>query len=152
MAELYAEVPQYLVKVPSSVGHVGVLMEPLSVVEKGFHEACAIQRRLPWEAREAAVTGAGPIGMMAAFLLRSPELGERIGGIDLLIEATAAPEVVFGAIDAIGPNGVVCLTGVSASPSLDALSPCVSARWCQVISMPSGRWVCQMPFGSRHTV
>jgi threonine dehydrogenase-like Zn-dependent dehydrogenase len=41
-------------------------------------------------------------------------LAERLPGIDLVMEATAVPEVVFDAIDAIGPNGVVCLTGVSA--------------------------------------
>jgi threonine dehydrogenase-like Zn-dependent dehydrogenase len=44
------------------------------------------------------------------------ELAARIGGIDLLVEATAVAEIVFDAIDAIGPNGVVCLTGVSADP------------------------------------
>src|SRR5918997_1625809 len=70
MAELYAEVPGHLIRVPAAVEHVGVLMEPLSVVEKGVNEAIAIQRRLPWEPREAVVTGAGPIGLMATFLLR----------------------------------------------------------------------------------
>jgi threonine dehydrogenase-like Zn-dependent dehydrogenase len=152
MAERYVDVPAHLVKVPADVQHVGVLMEPLSVVEKGVAEAEAIQRRLPWEPREAVVTGAGPIGLMATLLLRSHgwdvwtvdlaerdspkanlvesvgahyvkgdeepllDLAARVGGIDLVVEATAVPEVVFDAIDAIGPNGVVCLTGVSADP------------------------------------
>jgi 3,4-dihydroxy 2-butanone 4-phosphate synthase/GTP cyclohydrolase II len=42
------------------------------------------------------------------------DLAHRIGGVDLIVEATAVPELVFQSIDAVGPNGVVCLTGVSA--------------------------------------
>jgi threonine dehydrogenase-like Zn-dependent dehydrogenase len=150
MAERYTEVPAHLIRIPAALEDIGVLAEPLSVVEKGVREAIEIQRRLPWDAREAVVTGAGPIGLMATMLLRSLgwdvwtvdlapidstkativqavgaeyvkadeepllDLAERIPGIDLIVEATAVPEVVFDAIDAVGPNGVVCLTGVSA--------------------------------------
>jgi threonine dehydrogenase-like Zn-dependent dehydrogenase len=43
------------------------------------------------------------------------ELSEQLGDkIDLIVEATAVPRIVFDAMDAVGPNGVVCLTGVSA--------------------------------------
>lgn len=150
MSERYVDWPEYLVPVPAAVEGIGVLLEPLSVVEKGVLEAEAMQRRMPWEPNEAVVTGAGPIGLMATMLLRSRgfdtwvvdrnprgglksqvveatgahyvqsdeetllELAARIDGIDLFIEATAVPEIVFSAIDAIGPNGVLCLTGVSA--------------------------------------
>ena len=150
MAERYAEAPEYLVRLPERIADVGVLLEPLSVVEKGVLQAEAIQRRLVWEPREAVVTGAGPIGLLATMLLRSHgfevwtldrvdrdnpkvaileacgatyvdgrqrtlrDLTADIPDIDLIIEATAVPEVVFDCIDAAGPNGVVCLTGVSA--------------------------------------
>ena len=151
MSERYVEHPNWLVKIDPSLVEVGVLLEPLTVVEKGVDHAERIQQRMPWTPREAIVTGAGPIGLMATLLLRSKgydvytydvvdhdslraqiakgsgaeyvmageesllDLAHRVTGIDLIVEATAHPAVVFEAIDAVGPNGVVCLTGVSAT-------------------------------------
>ncbi len=46
LAEAYLEDPEYLVKVPPGLKHVGVLLEPMSIVEKGIEQACEIQRRL----------------------------------------------------------------------------------------------------------
>ena len=66
-----ASSPAYLVKLPPELEKIGVLIEPLTVVEKGIQQAIEIQRRLVWELEEAVVTGAGPIGLMATFLLRS---------------------------------------------------------------------------------
>lgn len=150
MSEYYTEHPDYLVKLPAELESIGVLIEPLTVVEKGVIQAEEIQRRMTWSPKEAVVTGAGPIGLMATMLLRSrgydvftldivekdslraqmvkacgaeyvkgdeeplAKLAERVNGIDLIVEATAVAQLVFDAIDAIGPNGVVCLTGVSA--------------------------------------
>ena len=70
MAERYAESPRYLVRVDESLRAVAVLFEPMSVVEKGIDHAWRIQQRLPWEPRTAIVLGAGPIGMLAALVLR----------------------------------------------------------------------------------
>jgi threonine dehydrogenase-like Zn-dependent dehydrogenase len=151
MSEYYTETPAYLVKLPPQLESIGVLIEPLTVVEKGIQQAIEIQRRLVWELEEAVVTGAGPIGLMATFLLRSMgikvwtvdivertsnrakmveacgatyvkgdetsllDLSTQLGDhIDLIVEATAVPQIVFEAMDAVGANGVVCLTGVSA--------------------------------------
>jgi threonine dehydrogenase-like Zn-dependent dehydrogenase len=150
MSEYYVEVPEYIVKLPPALADIGVLIEPLTVVEKGVIQSEEIQRRMTWSPKEAIVTGAGPIGLMATLLLRSRgydvytldivehdslraqivkacgaeyvkgdeeplvKLADRIGGIDLIVEATAVASLVFDAIDAVGPNGVVCLTGVSA--------------------------------------
>ena len=152
MSEYYVEDPQYIVPLPDALSEIGVLIEPLTVVEKGIIQSEEIQRRMTWSPKEAVVTGAGPIGLMATLLLRSRgydvytydlvppdnmraqmavqsgatyvqggdsgeslnELCTRIGGVDLILEATAYPPLVFEAIDAVGPNGVVCLTGVSA--------------------------------------
>ena len=49
----------------------GVLLEPLSVAEKGLHQAIEIQRRLRvWQPRCAAAMGAGTIGLLATLVLR----------------------------------------------------------------------------------
>jgi threonine dehydrogenase-like Zn-dependent dehydrogenase len=70
MAERYAESPRHLVRVHESLRGVAVLFEPMSIVEKGIDQAWRIQRRLPWAPRRAIVLGAGPIGMLAAVVLR----------------------------------------------------------------------------------
>jgi threonine dehydrogenase-like Zn-dependent dehydrogenase len=71
LAEYYVEAPEYLVQVPTGLKHVGVLLEPMSIVEKGIEQAYQIQRRLKvWRPCRAAVMGAGPIGLLAALALR----------------------------------------------------------------------------------
>jgi threonine dehydrogenase-like Zn-dependent dehydrogenase len=70
MAELYAESPDYLIRVAPELRGLAVLYEPLSVVEKGIAEAWRIQQRLAWAPACAIVLGAGPIGMLAAMVLR----------------------------------------------------------------------------------
>jgi threonine dehydrogenase-like Zn-dependent dehydrogenase len=48
-----------------------VLLEPLTVVEKGIAQAYEIQRRLKvWRPRRAAVIGAGTVGLLATLALR----------------------------------------------------------------------------------
>jgi threonine dehydrogenase-like Zn-dependent dehydrogenase len=71
MAEYYVDSPQYLHRVPKAVRDVGVLLEPLSVVEKGIDHALLLQRRMRnWKPRLALVTGPGPIGLLGAAALR----------------------------------------------------------------------------------
>ena len=71
LTERYVEDAQYLVKVPKGVREVGVLLEPLTVVEKGISQAFEIQRRLKvWQPRRAAVMGAGTIGLLATLALK----------------------------------------------------------------------------------
>ena len=70
MAERYVESPDFLVPVAPELRGLAVLYEPLSVVEKGIDHAWKIQQRVPWEPRRAIVLGAGPIGMLAAMVLR----------------------------------------------------------------------------------
>jgi threonine dehydrogenase-like Zn-dependent dehydrogenase len=71
LTEYYVEEPRALVLVPAGLRHVGVLLEPTSVVEKGFAQAWAIQRRLKvWNPRRAAVLGPGTIGLLATLALR----------------------------------------------------------------------------------
>jgi len=69
--EHYVDDADYIVKVPATLKHIGVLMEPMSIVEKGVRQAYDIQRRLKvWRPTKAAVMGAGCIGLLAALVLR----------------------------------------------------------------------------------
>ncbi|MCE5307427.1 MAG: glucose 1-dehydrogenase [Acidobacteriales bacterium] len=71
LTEYYVEDATLLVKIPDALAGVGVLLEPLSVAEKGLHQAYEIQRRLKvWRPKRAAVMGAGSIGLLATLLLR----------------------------------------------------------------------------------
>lgn len=71
MAERFRERPAHLVHLPRALRSVAVLMEPLSVVEKGVGQAFRLQRRFRWRPRTGLVLGAGPIGLVGAALLRS---------------------------------------------------------------------------------
>jgi threonine dehydrogenase-like Zn-dependent dehydrogenase len=71
LTEYYVDDPEYLVKVPAGLKDVAVILEPLSVPEKGIIQAYEIQRRLKiWRPRKAAVLGAGTIGLCATLILR----------------------------------------------------------------------------------
>src|SRR5512132_3003431 len=70
MAQYYVESPQFLHKIPRAVRDFAVLLEPMSVVEKGIDHAFLIQRRLIWKPKLAVVLGGGPVGLLAAAVLR----------------------------------------------------------------------------------
>src|SRR6185369_5449859 len=72
LTERYVEQPKYLIKIPPALRHVAVLLEPLSIAEKGIIEAFEVQRRLKvWQPRRAAVLGAGTLGLLASMVLRN---------------------------------------------------------------------------------
>ncbi|HTK51197.1 MAG TPA: glucose 1-dehydrogenase [Gemmatimonadaceae bacterium] len=71
LAEYYSESADFLVKVPTVLRSVGVLMEPVSVAEKAIGQAFEIQRRLRiWQPKRALVLGTGTLGLLAAMILR----------------------------------------------------------------------------------
>lgn len=71
LTEHYVDSADFIVKVPQGLRHVGVLLEPFTVVQKGVTQAYEIQRRLRvWRPRRAAVMGAGTIGLLATLALR----------------------------------------------------------------------------------
>ena len=71
LAEYYADDAEFIVKVPRGLKDVGVLLEPMTVVQKGITQAYEIQRRLKvWRPRRAAVLGAGTIGLLATLVLK----------------------------------------------------------------------------------
>lgn len=71
LSEFYVDDAAFLVPLPANLSRVGVLLEPMSIVEKGIHQADEIQRRLRiWRPQRAAVIGAGTIGLLATLILR----------------------------------------------------------------------------------
>lgn len=71
LSEYYVDEAEFIVKVPYGLKAVGVLLEPMTVVQKGVAQAFEIQRRLRvWKPKKAAVTGAGTIGLLATLVFR----------------------------------------------------------------------------------
>jgi glucose 1-dehydrogenase len=71
LTKYYVDDAGFIVKVPRKLKEVGVLLEPLTVAEKGIQQAYEIQRRLKvWQPKRAAVMGAGTIGLLATLVLR----------------------------------------------------------------------------------
>ena len=67
-SERYRITADFLVKVDPALGELGVLLEPTSVVAKAWEQVDRIGNRAHWEPKTAVVTGAGPIGLLAALL------------------------------------------------------------------------------------
>jgi threonine dehydrogenase-like Zn-dependent dehydrogenase len=71
LTEYYVEDEEFVVKIPQGLRDVGVLLEPMTVAQKGITQAYEIQRRLKvWRPRKAAVMGAGTLGLLATLALR----------------------------------------------------------------------------------
>ena len=94
---------QYVVRVPNELEPVGVLMEPLSVVEKAIDEALRVQiLRCPdaattpdWlHGRRCLVAGLGPVGLLATMVLRLR--GGEVYGLDVVDKNTARPKWLSG--------------------------------------------------------
>jgi len=144
MRERYRANEDALVKIDPDLGELGVLLEPTTIVAKAWEDVDKIGNRSHWEPKTALVTGAGPVGLLAALLGRQkglevhvldqvtsgikPELVAAIGAKyhtgdmkdavkspDIIIECTGVPALVFEATQLIGTGGVVCLTGVSST-------------------------------------
>jgi threonine dehydrogenase-like Zn-dependent dehydrogenase len=141
MSERWRIEPEYAIKVDPSLGLLGVLLEPTTVIAKALEQVVFIGRRSFWEPRILLVTGAGPIGLLAALAGKmfgldvhvldrmesgtKPDLVRALGatyhsgsvrniGIapDAIIECTGVGQVIADSIQAIGSSGTVCLTGV----------------------------------------
>jgi glucose 1-dehydrogenase len=67
-AERFRIEPEFAVKLDRALQTLGVLLEPASIVAKAWDHAERIGRRARWKPRTALVTGAGPIGLLAALL------------------------------------------------------------------------------------
>ena len=70
MAEFYVEDADFLIKIPPAITEIAVLLEPLSIIEKGLKQASDIQERLKiWHPKTAAVLGTGNVGLLATMAL-----------------------------------------------------------------------------------
>jgi threonine dehydrogenase-like Zn-dependent dehydrogenase len=82
LTERYVEDERYLIEIPPGLNKVAVLLEPVSVIEKGITQAYEVQRRLKvWEPKRAAVLGSGTIGLLAAMGLRNRGLDVAVFGL-----------------------------------------------------------------------
>jgi threonine dehydrogenase-like Zn-dependent dehydrogenase len=101
-AELVAESPEHLVRIPPDLGALAVLAEPASICARGIRHARAIGDRQPWKPSRALVLGTGAIGMISAYLLRLDGfevwvVGRSRGGPKAeLVEACGSRYVVTG--------------------------------------------------------
>jgi threonine dehydrogenase-like Zn-dependent dehydrogenase len=140
-SERYRIEPEFAVKVPSHLGLTGVLMEPASVLAKAWDHVERIGKRAVWEPRTCLVTGAGPIGLLAALMGRQrglevhvldraesgakPDLARALGATyhsgraseigfepDVIIECTGVGQVISDSIKSLAAGGILCLTGV----------------------------------------
>ncbi|HTO88327.1 MAG TPA: glucose 1-dehydrogenase [Thermoanaerobaculia bacterium] len=153
MSGLWRIEPEYVLKVERSLGLLGVLLEPTTVVAKAWEHVLAVGRRAFWEPRTVLVTGAGPIGLLAALIGKQrglevhvldrnktgpkPELVRALGATyhatavadlglepDIVIECTGVGQVINESIRGLGAGGVVCLTGIGTGGSTE--SPAVA--------------------------
>jgi threonine dehydrogenase-like Zn-dependent dehydrogenase len=141
MSERWRIEPEYAMKVDPSLGLLGVLLEPTTVVAKAWEQIAAVGQRAFWEPRTVLVTGAGPIGLLAALVSMQhglevhmldrmesgtkPDLVRALGATyhfgaikdvgfepDVIVECTGVGQVIADAIQCVGAGGIVCLTGV----------------------------------------
>jgi threonine dehydrogenase-like Zn-dependent dehydrogenase len=90
---------QYVVRVPAELEPIGVLMEPLSVVEKAIDESLRVQTvRRPdaattpdwFHGRRCLVAGLGPVGLLASMVLCLR--GGDVYGLDVVDASSARPQ------------------------------------------------------------
>ena len=89
------------------IGLLAGMLLSLEGIEVHFYDAT--ERGLKSDLAEA--TGAQYI--WAGERKLGHELADEIGPVDIVVEATGFSPLAFDAMDMVGPNGVVCLTGVS---------------------------------------
>ena len=135
--------PEYAVKVDPDLGGHGVLVEPASVVAKAWEEIDRFKARSQVPGKQALITGAGPIGLLAALLGvqrgydvhvldrvtegPKPDLVASLGATyhtgdvtklglspDASIECTGVGSLAFGVARTAAPGAVICLAGLSA--------------------------------------
>ena len=68
-ADYFRIEPEFAVKVDPGLGILGVLLEPTSILAKGWDHIERIGARARgWQPEKVLVTGAGPIGLLAALI------------------------------------------------------------------------------------
>lgn len=81
--EYIVERPDFLVPVPNEFLELGVMTEPISIVEKAYEHTLDIQRRMGiWRPKKVAIIGAGPLGMLAAWKYRLERLETHVFSLE----------------------------------------------------------------------
>ena len=137
-AERWRSEPGFTVRVSSKLGLAAVLLEPASVLAKAWEHIDHISRRSRAAPRSVLVTGAGPVGLMAALMGMQrglevhvldhndfgpkPDLVRALGATyhtrfpalhcDVVVECTGVPDVIVDAVNGGAPGSIVCLTGL----------------------------------------
>ncbi len=131
-----------LVVVDPVLDELAVLLEPTTIVAKASEQVDRIGARAFYDPKVVAVTGAGPVGLLAALLGvqrglevhvydrvtdgPKPDLVRDLGATyhvdtlpdsgvraDVLVECTGVPSVVLDVMTSGALDSVACLTGVS---------------------------------------
>jgi threonine dehydrogenase-like Zn-dependent dehydrogenase len=148
-AERWRIDPGYAVKVDPALGINAVLMEPTSVVAKAWDHVHRLWRLAEAPPQRVLITGAGPIGLLAALLGKQrgldvhvydhnktgpkPEITAALGATyhcesvaaletlqpDVIIECTGVPNVIATLLPQVAPGALICLTGVGAPRRAD---------------------------------
>jgi threonine dehydrogenase-like Zn-dependent dehydrogenase len=157
MSERWRIEPGYYTKVDPSLGLLAVLLEPTTVIAKAWELVAAMRARAFWIPRQVLVTGAGPIGLLAAMVGvqngldvhvldrvtegAKPQLVHDLGATyhsgaiadlgfepDVVIECTGVGPVIVDSMLKVGSGGVLCLTGVGSGGPGSGLSPADVAK------------------------
>ena len=134
--------PDAMVKLDPGLENVGVLLEPTTIVAKAWEQINRIGQRAFFDPHVAVVTGAGPVGLLAALLGvqqglevhvfdivkdgPKPDLVRALGATyhsetlpdsglkpNVLVECTGVTPVVLDALRCRAQDAITCLTGVS---------------------------------------
>ncbi len=140
--ELWRAEPDAMVTLDASLAQVGVLLEPTTIVAKAWEQIDRIGARAFYDPHVAVVTGAGPVGLLAALLgvqrgLEVHAFDQVTGGpkpglvadlgacyhtdslpdsgikADVLVECTGVTSLVLDTITCGALDAITCLTGVS---------------------------------------
>jgi glucose 1-dehydrogenase len=140
-SETFRTHAEFAFKVGPDLGQAGVLLEPATVVAKAWEHVEHIGHRAHWSPQKVLITGAGPIGLLAALLgvqrglqVRvldqtesgpKPELVRALGASyhtnlseldndsDVIIECTGSAPLVADIMTHHAHNAIICLTGLS---------------------------------------
>ncbi len=142
--------PDFAVRLDKGLRDVGVLMEPTTILAKAWDHIQRIGERAKWKPKTLLVTGAGPIGLLAALMGKQrglevhvldkveeglkPDLVRSLGGVyhtgpvdkvgfapDVAIECTGVAALIAETMAHLGNDGILCLTGVSSKDQNETL-------------------------------
>lgn len=149
--------PGCLIRLDPQLGALGVLLEPASILAKAWEHVERIGLRASWFPEAAVVTGAGPVGLLAALMGiqrglevhvfdrnttgPKPELVRALGATyhteplehselraDVLLECIGSPQIIADALGHVGRDGILCLAGIPSGSEVIPVGVAALAR------------------------